>query len=80
MARSHVVMINITRNVNKTMGEAKQRNHVSEVMAEIEKSCGKVNFDVQKTINGFDIHEFPSPFIDLSIGERGISFFSNNFK
>ena len=113
MARSHVVMINITRNVNKTMqqileivfyglnklqitnkpkmvflfrdqdpksmGEAGQRNHVSEVMNDITKSCEKVNFNVQNIINGFDIHEFPSPFVDLLIGEREISFFSNSF-
>ncbi|CAF1384832.1 unnamed protein product [Rotaria sp. Silwood1] len=113
MARSHVVMINITRNVNKTMqqileivfyglnklqitnkpkmiflfrdqdprsmGEAGQRNHVSEVMNDIKNSCEKVNFDVQNIINGFDIHEFPSPFVDLLVGEREISFFSNSF-
>ncbi|CAF1340255.1 unnamed protein product [Rotaria sordida] len=113
MARSHVVMINITRNVNKTMqqileivfyglnklqitnkpkmiflfrdqdpksmGEAGQRNHVSEVMNDIAQSCEKVNFKVQDIINGFDIHEFPSPFVDLLVGEREISFFSNSF-
>ncbi|CAF3591128.1 unnamed protein product [Rotaria socialis] len=113
MARSHVVMINITRNVNKTMqqileivfyglnklqitnkpkmiflfrdqdpksmGEAGQRNHVSEVMNDINTSCNKVSLDVQKVINGFDIHEFPSPFVDLLVGDREISFFSNSF-
>jgi hypothetical protein len=113
MARSHLVMINITRNVNKTMqkileivfyglnklqitnkpkmiflfrdqdpktmGEAGQRNHVSEVMKDIEKGCEKVNFNMQNIINGFDIHEFPSPFVDLLVGEREISFFNNSF-
>jgi hypothetical protein len=113
MARSHVVMINITKNVNKTMqqifeivfyglnklhvtnkpkmiflfrdqdprtmGEDGQRTHVTQVMTTIEKSCTQVNFNIQQIINGFDIHEFPSPFVDLLVGEREISFFNNSF-
>ena len=113
MARSHVVLINITRNINKTMqqileivlygfnklqitnkpkliflfrdqdprtmGEAGQRNHIDEVINDIERACGKVHFNVRNIIHGVDIHEFPSPFVDLLVGEREISFFSNSF-
>jgi hypothetical protein len=113
MARSHVVLINITRNVNKTMqqileivlyglnklqiankpkviflfrdqdpktmDDSGQLDHVHEVMDDIKKACGNVKFDVQKIINGFYVHEFPSPFVDICIGERKMSFFSDSF-
>ena len=113
MARSHLILINVTRNVNKTMqqvleivlyglnklkitnkpkviflfrdqdpktmGGDGQKDHVTKVMDDIKKACEKANFDTQKIIEGFDIHEFPSPFVDLLIGDREISLFSNTF-
>lgn len=113
MARSHVVLVNINRNVNKimqqilevviyglnklrittkpklvflfrdqdprTMGEAGQRNHVKEVMDTINRDCNQADFNMQNIIDGFDIHEFPSPFVDLLVGEREITFFNNSF-
>ncbi|CAF1394376.1 unnamed protein product, partial [Didymodactylos carnosus] len=113
MARSHLVLINITRNVNKTiqkilevvlyglnkleitnkpkliflfrdqdpstMGVAGQRGHVEGVINDINEACQNFHFDVTEFISGYDIHEFSSPFADVAVGERVISFFSHNF-
>lgn len=113
MARSRVILVNITRNVNKTMQhileivfyglnklqitirpkiiflfrdqnpssleEDGQRTHVAEVMRDIQDSCQQSNFNVQNIIDGFDIHEFPSPFGDSRIGEREESFYNDSF-
>jgi hypothetical protein len=34
---------------------------------------------MQNIINDFDVHEFPSPFVDLLVGEREIAFYNNSF-
>ncbi|CAF3328974.1 unnamed protein product [Rotaria sp. Silwood2] len=113
MARSHIVLINITRNVNKTMqqileivlyglnklritnkpkiiflfrdqdprtmGETQQLDEVKELFNDIKKVCEQLNINIEKNIKKFDVHEFPSPFVDIVVDEREMSFFNHSF-